>query len=324
MPQSQTPIIDIWYGPRQRFGYCGRPQRFVNILGRVRGNAPIDSLVYRLNSGEPQPLSVGPDLRRLAGKGDFNIDLPIDSLQPGENYIQIRAVDVEGGTSDAEVILDFAAQPCPLPYTIDWGKLDRIDDAAQVVDGLWQINAQGISPAEIGYDRLLAIGDMDWQDYQVTVPITVHGMNASAYNSPSRHSGVGIVMRWQGHTDRGEDKWGSGQPFHGPEGYGAIGWYCVFHNLGPVLNFFDPEFKRAAWTPRPLELHRPYNFQVRVETLADGNSHYSLKVWPQDGSEPAEWDLTVAGHPRSLDRGCLLLGAHHIACTFGNLLVEPL
>jgi hypothetical protein len=237
MPHSQKPVIDIWYGKRQRFGYQGHPQRFANILGRARGNTPMRSLTYRLNGGATQPLSVGPDLRRLAGKGDFNIDLPINHLTIGENIIRITATDVDGGQSEVEVMLDYAAQPCPRPYTIDWGKLARIDDAAQVVDGLWRITPNGVSPDEIGYDRLLAIGDMSWQDYQVTVPITIHGMNASAFNRPSRHSGVGIVMRWQGHTDQGGDEWGNGQPFHGPEGYGAIGWYCVFHNLGPVLNF---------------------------------------------------------------------------------------
>ena len=320
----QRPIIDIWYGRHQRFGGHGHPQRFANILGRVRGNTPIRSLVYSLNGQGPQPLSVGPDLRRLVGKGDFNVDLALERLQVGENRVAITATDVEGGISTEEVVLELAAVACPLPYTIDWRQVTRMDDAVQVVDGLWTVTGEGISPLEIGYDRLIAIGDMGWRDFQVTVPITIHGMNGACFNSPSRHSGVGIVMRWQGHTDRGEDHWASGQPCFGPEGYGAIAWYCVFHNLGPVLNIFDPEFRRAAWQPRPLALHVPYMFKARVETLTNDASRYSLKVWPQREAEPAAWDLTAPGHARSLQAGAFLLGSHHIACTFGNVTVEAI
>jgi hypothetical protein len=90
------------------------------------------------------------------------------------------------------------------------------------------------------------------------------------------------------------------------------------------LNFFNPEFKRAAWTQRPLALHTPYIFKVQVETLADASSRYAIKVWQESDAEPDDWDLTTASHPLSLREGGLLLGSHHFACTFGNVQVDPL
>jgi len=48
------------------------------------------------------------------------------------------------------------------------------------------------------YDRLIAMGDMTWDDYEVTVPITMHGIAPSGYASSSNNPIVGILMRWTG------------------------------------------------------------------------------------------------------------------------------
>ena len=321
---NDRPQIEIWYGREQSFGHNGRPQRWVNVLGRVKGPQPLQSLQYILNEGEPGYLSIGPDLRRLAGRGDFNIDLDCRHLKIGENVMQITAIDESGRQATESVVLHYADKTCPLPYTIDWSQMSHIQEAAQVIDGLWSISKRGISPEELGYDRVIGIGDMAWRDYEVTVPITVHGINAACYNYPSVHAGVGIVMRWKGHTNWGRDEWASGQPYFGPSPYGAIGWYCTFHDAGSSLNFFDPDFQRAAEVSRKLALHMPYIFKVRVETQADGTSRYHLKVWPADEPEPAVWDLSAPDTIMALREGSLLLVSHHTAATFGNVNVQPL
>ena len=312
---GSKPRIDLWYGNTQSFGHCGQPQRWVNVLGRVTSVQPMRQLTYTLNGGAVSQLSVGPDGRRLAARGDFNIDLDTRDLAPCNHVVRIHAVDAGGQEATATVTLTIAAEPCPLPRTIDWSQVARIQDVAQVVDGLWSLRAQGVSPLEIGYDRLLAIGDMRWRDYEVEAPITVHGINAACYNDPSVHAGVGFVMRWKGHSDWGKDEWASGQPYFGPGPYGAIGWYCIFHDAGPLLNFFDPDFRRMAEAPRTLALHVPYVFKVRVETAPDASSRYSLKVWRADGGEPAAWDLVTPGPMAGLTEGAVLLGAHHMAVT---------
>ena len=218
----------------------------------------------------------------------------------------------------------YAPQPCPLPYAIRWNEVRRIHDVAHVVDGLWSITAGGVSPEETGYDRLIAIGDVGWRDYEVTVPITVHGIDAACYNDPSVHAGVGVVLRWKGHSNWGKDQWASGQPHFGPGPYGAISWYCVFHDAGPILNFFDPDFQRPAELPRKLDLHVPYLFKTRVETLDDDGSRYSLKVWPQGADEPEGWDLSAPGSIVALKEGAIVLGAHHTAATFGDVTIRAL
>lgn len=322
---TNKPIIDLWYGPKQRFGQNGQAQRWVNILGRISEPAQVKHLRYTLNGGEPQPLSIGPDKRRLAAVGDFNIDLAVTDLRLGLNQIEVKAELDDEQVAVETVELDYAAAHCSLPLTIDWGQVESIQDVAHIVDGQWSLLDGGISPEEIGYDRLVAIGDMAWRDYEVTVPITIHGINAGCYGRPSVHAGVGIVMRWQGHSEWEPDEWASGQPYFGPSPYGAIGWYCVFHDVGPILNFFDPHFKRPVELSRKLTLHRPYIFKVQVKTVSTEASQYRLKVWPQDVAEPAQWDLTTdMPHADSHTEGAILLGAHHTACLFGNVTVNPL
>ncbi|MCB0041620.1 MAG: hypothetical protein KDE23_18180 [Caldilinea sp.] len=318
------PTIDIWYGSEQRFGHCGQPQRWANILGRVRSDQPIRQLTCTLNGGAARPLSMGPDARRLAAPGDFNIDLDCRDLAPGANTIVVAATDGAGLTTMRTVTLTVAGDPCPLPYTIDWARVEQIQDVAHVVDGRWTCGAHGVSPLEIGYDRLLAIGDMAWRNYEVLVPITVHGINAACFQYPSVHAGVGVIMRWKGHANWGKDEWASGQPCFGPSPYGAIGWYCVFHDAGPMLNLFDPDFQRTAEVSRTLALHVPYLFRVRVEPGEGVRSLYSLKVWPAHEAEPAAWDLRTLGSYAGLSEGAIMLGAHHTAATFGNVTVTPL
>ncbi len=320
----KRPIIDIWYGPEQRFGKNGQPQRWVNVLGRVRGATPTRTLDYTLNDDDPLPLSMGPDGRRLAGKGDFNIDIDIRRLRPGANQVRVVAVDEHDQRTVEEVTVRYEPQPRALPYTIDWQQVAAIHDVAHVVDGQWSITRDGVSPEEIGYDRLIAVGDMRWRNVEVTVPITVHGINAACYNRPSVHAGVGIVLRWKGHTVWGRDEWSSGQPLVGPASYGAIGWYCVFHDDGPILNFFDNDFSRPVQVSHRLSLHVTHIFKARAETLNDGSSLFSLKVWQANTPEPDGWTLQTPGTAAALTEGAIVLGAHHTACTFGNVQIQAI
>lgn len=307
--------IDIWYGKRQCFGRGGNPPRWANVFGRVYG--PVQRLTYSLNGSNFRSLSMGPDQRRLAALGDFNIDLDVDQLRVGDNMLTIQSTSDEGETLSEDMVVEFAPSPAVLPYTVDWREVRHIQDAAQIIDGQWQISADTVSPVEIGYDRLLAIGDMTWRNLEICVPITVHGISATCYAYPSVHAGVGVVMHWKGHSNWGRDAYASGQPYFGPSPYGAIGWYCVFHDTGPELNFFDPDAKRPVRLPRALALHVQYVFKLR--TVDD---MYALKVWEQGQAEPDAWDLEMRGTPMSLREGSLVLGAHHVAASFGRVLVS--
>jgi hypothetical protein len=320
----EKPAIDVWYGKRQRFGLNGLPQQWVNVLGRVRG--PVETLTYSLNGGPRLPLGIGPDRRRLPGVGDFNVDLDYRALREGDNDLTLIATSPQGRDEVREqVTIEYTArQRCPLPYRVDWSETEHIQDRAQIVDGLWRISGESVYPVEIGYDRVLAIGDYDWQEYEVTVPIAVYAIHASCYQPPSVHAGVGIVLRWRGHYARGADEFSGAQPRHGPTPYGTIAWYCVYHDAGPILCLFDPDFKRPVQKSRRLEPGVRYIFKAHVTSVPGETALYSLKVWEEGAAEPEAWDLQTRGTLLGLDRGSVLLISHHTAAAFGTVKVRPI
>ncbi len=317
--------IDVWYGKEQRFGYAGLPQRWVNILGRVKGVHAGVRLKYQLNGGQSINATLGPDHRRLSAVGDFNVDIDYRKLNPGLNRLLLTASDDKGHVVEEEVQIDFdfpKDRPF-LPHKIEWRHVPCVQDAVQIVDGLWSLDGGVLSPIETGYDRLVGIGDMHWRDYEVVVPITVHGIDSACYLQPSIHAGVGVVLRWRGHTNWNTDSWTSGQPYCGPSTYGAIGWYCVFHETGSEINFFDTEFGRPVRFPISLAVHQPYWFKLRAQTVGE-QSTFSMKVWAVGDTEPDNWMLHTEGTPFSLLAGGLLLAAHHVAAAFGDIEVTPL
>jgi len=42
-------------------------------------------------------------------------------------------------------------------------------------------------------------------------------------------------------------------------------------------------------------------------------------VWEENHPEPETWDLDAPGTVTSLKEGSFLLGAHHVAASFGNV-----
>ncbi len=223
---NQLPVINVWYETNLKFGDIGNPQRQINILGNVRDNdGAVTSLTYRLNGGSSSPdQDLGPNTTRLIDPGDFNISLNTSDLNDGVNSLVLSATDNNGETQEKTVTFSYKrGRTSPFPYQIDWSKSAVIQNQAQVVDGAWNIdtNAGTIYPTQIGYDRVIAIGDMNWTDYEVTVPITIHAFTGDT----SDPGGVGVITRWQGHS-------GSGQP---PIGWNQIGSYGYLSNRSKAL-----------------------------------------------------------------------------------------
>lgn len=322
--EISAPKIVLWYGNHQKFGQNGLPQRWINILGRVITDVPLKSFQYSLNERPFQNLSFGNDQRRLVSRGDFNVDLDIRRLKMGENQVVLKVIDENELETTEQITVNFEHKSSTFPLIVDWDTVSDLQQAAQVVDGNWVIHAGGVSPYEIGYDRLIALGDMNWKDYEVVVPITIHGFNGACYEYPSIHAGVGVVMRWKGHSNWGSDQYASNQPFFGPGPYGAIGWYCLFHEKGPMLNFFDTDFSLISQKMRFLELHQPYFFKVKVETKNDQASQYYMKVWKKELVEPDSWDLITEGSAGGLTNGACMLVAHHVSASFGNIRVNKI
>jgi len=318
---SALPTFDIWYGSNQSFGAIGQPQEWVNILGKVSDPDGIASLTVSLNGGPELSLSVGPDQIRLQALGDFNIDFGFSDLAVGQNSMVITAQDNLGFQASETVIVDYPGENhLALDYSIDWSTVANIQDVAQIVDGLWTLEADSVRPLELGYDRLIAIGDVQWQNYEITVPVTVHGLDPFCEQSWCAGGGayVGVLVRWPGHYYLGA------QPNAGwwPMGtLGGVKWYGdstvleVFRGSDGAIIVQDDSVSL------PFEV--PHMFKVRAETTT-GVHRYSVKIWPQSEAEPAAWNFTFDEQLSAIDAGSALLVAHHIDASFGDVVVTTL
>ena len=319
------PIIDVWHGRHQRFGADGHASRFVNIVGRVAPAREIHAVGYQLNGGRLTPLPVGPTAFRLLGEGDFNVELDRADLAPGANTLLLRAIGQQGAESCIEVTIEYVPDaPVPrLPRTIRWADASNVLDVAQVIDGHWTLTADGLRTVEIGYDRLAAIGDIGWRDVTVTVPITIHRYNdlPAAYCWPSGGAGVGVLLRWQGHSD-----WHDLMPPRGYLPFGAIAW-GVFgtDDADRRMQLYSGAdgSTLAKRTDRFMPVGETTMLKMAVRSHAGRPSVYRMKLWPQGRPEPSEWDLEGENHPGELDRGSVVLLAHHTDATFGDVLIEP-
>lgn len=312
------PVIRLWYGDIQPAGSRGRPQEWVNVVGNVSDHDGITSLTYSLNGGPDISLEMGPDQRRLVRLGDFNVQLDYNELVNGPNQVAITATDQAGLTSTETVTLLLDDLPAPtLPFETSFNPANSILEQASVVDGPWFINEDGtVTTDGLAYDRILAIGDVSWQDYEVSLQVTVHALGTE-YQTPQsgNAASVGLGLRWVGHTQRDVEN-----PFIGFYPTGALlahkwfsdqGWTLMGNNGSP-RNGFDstPEFDVT------------YNWRARVETVADG-TEYRFKSWATDVGEPADWDMTILEDDGPA-AGSVVLIAHHAAADFSNVIVTPL
>lgn len=303
------PDIAIWYGDVQSFAQQGVPQPWVNILGNVSDVDGVASLFYTLNGGSNVTLSIGPDGRRLQLSGDFNIDLATSDLIDGANSVIITASDNQGQSEHTVTVNYTITNVWPLPYDIDWqAPTTAVNSVSQAVDGNWEITPDGIHTVTTGYDRLVAIGDTTWDDYEISVPLTIHSIIGG--------NGVGVLLRWMGHTDNPVS---CAQPKCGYLPLGAICWYRgnrleIYGNNGDIL----------ATQTRSLDLETIYMFKARVETNPGIGGLYSFKVWKQSEAEPAGWDIVGQEEMSDPQYGSLMLISHHGDVTFGNLSISAI
>ncbi|TWU62577.1 hypothetical protein V7x_43120 [Crateriforma conspicua] len=314
--------IDVWYGTHQQFGHNGKPQRWVNVLGRLTGHTDSALLSYSLNDGELQRLTIGPNRTRLANGGDFNVEIDRRDLRVGENELLLFAEDGDDKTSTSIILVNSDAAPTPLPHRVDWSKAERIQDVAQVTDGLWKLVPGGVRVVEPYYDRVLAIGDESWTNYEVTVPVTFHGFRAPGPTDGGRNVvHAAIAVRWPGHADDGKPT----QP--------RTKWYP----LGATAEFMIQDHPdECRWRilggggkqvrteePRQIEFGKRYMMKHRVEATSETTTTYGVKFWDAEQPEPEKWDVTATEDGDVTNGGALLL-AHYTDVTFGNVTVEPI
>ncbi len=329
---SANPYLDLWYGSNPTFGLLGsNAQRWTNIPGHVSGANTITSLEYSLNGALAQPLSLGADGLRLQDNNDFNADIEYLDLFSGPNSLAITATDNAGNQTTESLSLNYVTgNTWPLPYTINWSTVAKIENAAQMVDGAWELTGNGLRTRQTGYDRAIAIGDISWENYEVTVPVTLHGVDQNCFidlasNPCNGGPLVGVLMRWQGHhVTFIQPNW-EWRPL------GALGAYRWFKlnnraETEPGLFMLDGG---GLITDRDLQQAFPVGtthiFKLRAESVPSGQSQYKVKMWPQGQAEPSQWDIEQTQEiGTSNSNGSLLLIAHYADATFGNVTVTSL
>jgi hypothetical protein len=321
-----SPTITVWGGAVQPFGHNGDPQQWVNILGRVTGPRPISSLTYSLNGGPPQPLNRGPDQRRLTQPGDFIIEIDYTSLHDGANQVAITAADGVSTPTVANVTINYhgGSTFCsPGVYTYDWHTAGKISDHGQVVTGQWALNqAAGIvKPVLLAYDRLLAIGDLTWRDYTVTVPITINAIDEGGFPAPSNGPGVGVLVRWQGHYELNNIF-----PRVGWRRLGALAWHR-WARTGSVISsgyeLLGHGGNQLASDARSVTFGETYIFKVNIQSNGPNQpATYRFKSWNAGGPEPATWNFEERGRSGEPESGSILLLAHHVDAEFGTVTVQ--
>ncbi len=329
---SGETLFQFFYGGQQSFGALGEPQRWVNIVGNASDPQGLSTLEYRLNGGPWTSMGIGANGRRLVADGDFNVDLATADLQSGSNTLEIRATDATSDVTTTAVQVNWTpGVDWILPYGVSWSGVADLTTATQVVDGNWSLSSDGLEVHNVdtGYDRLLAVGETTWTDYEVLVPITVNAIGAGADDSPSNGPGIGVILRWNGHNDTVTP---GSQPLQGflPDGVdptplGALAWWRRPTGGTEGLQITDHRATLVQNVPSfTLTTGTEYMLRARVTTTGS-DSLYSVKMWASSDPEPAGWmaEYSAGSGDDEPASGSLVLVSHEVDATFGDLIVTP-
>ena len=324
--------IEVWHGTAQKVGHLGDAQDDFNLMGRIARPDELLSLQYALNDGIPVELNFR-GYRRLAADGHFNADIPISALAPGPNTIELEGRFVDGAVARQLVTLSRLSGSSRLPLHIDWSELADPQEVGQYVDGHWRRGEHGLRPAHVGYDLLFLLGDRTWQDYQITVLVTVHHV-APETGPLSGGNGLGLIMRFAGHVVGGPRNFPVAQPKWGYQPFGAIAW-LRWQRGGPdrpaARQFMRGDAsEKTDYETIQVRTGETYVLKALCQTLPDdaegrGVTRYAFKFWHEATAEPSSWDwehVQVSEH--ALRRGGVALVAHHVDASFGDISVVPL
>jgi LmbE family N-acetylglucosaminyl deacetylase/regulation of enolase protein 1 (concanavalin A-like superfamily) len=210
----------------------------------------------------------------------------------------------------------------PKSYTANWTSNASIPQKAQILEGPWRYDGDGVRPLTTGFDRALILGDMGWTDYDVAAPFTIHSFNPTT----PQGSAVGLATGWQGHS-----AWG--QPRHGHPGGGL----CLYAKQPDGVSFklqlgYSPgPVDDTTLATKDMSLASEVRYMMRFrqqDGFSAGHTRYSCRVWRADQTEPSTWDLQYdipdwTGVPGQRPGSAVLL-AHEVDATFGDTTVSPL
>lgn len=331
---EDSPEVDLWYGAEMDAGH-GEAQRWFDIPGNVSDSDGVASLIYSLNGEPSQGLSLGPNDRRLVREGDFVIDILRDRLVEGVNTVEIRAADNLGEVTTALVqVVNEPADDVPLPGEIRWSE-QELDGLVEVVDGHWKIDGDDlvIDTDSLGYDRLLAVGDRRWTDFDVEFTVTLEAISEDFNPITSTTPGFGMLLRWNGHNESFTPGSQPQQGFRPDAGntdtpYGAFPFYAIEFDSDSVLEMQSPNgVVMTRDFSQQVTVGRTYHFRGQAQSIAGtGGSVFLAKLWPAGSPEPGGWMVSYVSDvgPEEASAGSFVLVAHEVAARYGSLRISEI
>ncbi|MEM9608797.1 MAG: LamG-like jellyroll fold domain-containing protein [Actinomycetota bacterium] len=324
--------IEVWHGTQGTFGGLGSVQPQLNVIGVASDPDGVREVRYAIPGAEDEIVAGnGPNARRLVTPGSFNLEIP-ESTVGSASAITVTVVDDTGDTTSIRVPLsDVDVSAAALPLSVDWASVDLVDEAADVVDGRWRVAGNEVVNDEVGYDRLVGIGDTSWDDYEVLVPIEVTDI-ADVVGPNSNSPGVGVIMRWNGHNRLNPGTELVEQPLEGFRAlrdqetpFGAIAWFR-FAGTGGRQQLVDHQNTVRGAEAGTFPTGVVHWLRASVITESPGRHTYRMKLWQAGTREPEDWELefTTTVDALAPDAGSLLLVAHEVEARFGRVTVtEP-
>jgi hypothetical protein len=314
--------IDVWYGLWQKVGNRGEGVRDFDLLGHVPTDR-VASLSYSLNGGTPQAVFIHKETARLEAPGDFDVWIPMTQLHPGLNTVLLTASHHDRSISHTTVTIDRQRGSAPLPTVIDWSTVVDPQDVGQCLDGNWTI-ADGALRVAAEYDRIFAIGDHTWQDYEIVAPITIE--NLPGHDAQGGVAAVGFALRFLGYQDPRKVEY-----FWLPRG--AVCWLCWKPSIasGAKLQFIPGNSEDDILYPLafPIEIGTTVWLKARCLTLPDaptgeGVTQYQAKAWLAGDPEPQAWTFTQVQTSREALRvGPAVLASYYAGARFGTVTITP-
>lgn len=138
-------------------------------------------------------------------------------MNHGQNILFIKGLKTDNDTIFKSVNINYdSVGKWPINYQVNWSEHQNIQDVVQVVHGNWYIDQnEYLRTKSGGYDRLIAIGDSTWLNYEITVPIFIHQFEDM--RDLGSGPGVGILTGWQSSL-------GIDQPRNDVDFY-SLAWY---------------------------------------------------------------------------------------------------
>ncbi len=281
--------------------------------------------------GPPDELVEVPSAMQAANEADnlkwqaiSRYESQIDCTSPGEYHVNCGYM--RAFVKKRELFWTRLYSPLkewPQSYTAHWSSADSASEQAQIFEGQWTYDGDGIRPVTTGFDRLIALGDMDWKDYEVTADMTFNSFDTSR---PVVGSAIGLALGWQGHTAWGQPRFG--HPSGGLCLYSYSAWDTLPFRVQLGYSPGPAHDTIVDWQYDDVPLGVQVTMRFRERELGNGSTRYSCKLWQSDKPEPAAWtveaDIADWENETGTHRGSVVLVAHHADVTFGDVTISPI